>query len=169
MVTTIENKMSEVNISTDGAAMPMRTAAQQSAFEKCKIARQAALERKRATKAEAKATKAVVAPPPPAPVQEPEAEYDPAPEPEAEVEAAPELVPVVEPSLAPPTPMNSPADPNEDLEFVDADDILQVLQQQSDALASLRDEVRGMREHQLDLSSSFTRHGVTQHNALNFV
>jgi hypothetical protein len=139
--------------------------ARASAFEKCKTARAAALQRKREAKEAAKN-----APPPePEPVA-PEPETV-APEPAAPEPAAPE--PVVEEPAPTPAPTPHPSvvleEEDDDFEVLDPTELLQLLHKQQELISALHEDVRDIKTHQADLSSSFVQHGVKQAYSLNFV
>jgi hypothetical protein len=129
--------------------------AKKSAFEKCKAARAAALQRKR----EAKEAKA--APPPPEPeVHEPVDDPEPEPEPVSMPAPAP---------VRPPTPPPSPIAEEEEYDILDPNELIAMMRTQQEMITSLHDEVRGMKTHQADLANSFSTHGVKTQYALNFV
>lgn len=129
-----------------------RTEAQQKAFEACKAARQAALEKKKTKKVS-----------PVEPVPEPPIEpVEPEPVPE-EVEVEPEPEPVVQ-------------EEEDDLEFADMSEIVDLIQQQGTIISALHEEVKGLRAHQMeitqkqtDLTTSFSEAGISTRNSLNFV
>jgi hypothetical protein len=132
--------------------MPERTPAQIAAFEKAKAARAAALEKKRM------AAMPALPPLPPTPPTTPE--ETPAPD---------------SPTSEVPEPMLPPAQPEDDdeLEFLDPEEMLApllgLINRQSEMIEGLSSEVRGIRQHQQDLSQSFTAHGVKQQFSLSFV
>jgi hypothetical protein len=140
--------------------------AKRSAFEKCKAARAAALQRKKEAAAAAKAAKEN--PPVAAPAAVEPAAVEPAPAP-AEPEPEPE------PAPAPPTPAPEPPTPvetqeeDEAFELLDPAELMQLLHKQQEMITSLHEDVKGIRAHQQDLSTSFTNHGVKQQYSLNFV
>lgn len=138
-----------------------RTAAQTSAFERCKAARQAALERKK--KAKERLPTSMPSPEPkPAPVVETPTLDDSGPvPPEPPVQDKEEALVQA---------------PEEDLEFVDADVLLTAMQKQNEMFSELKDEIKSLRtyqeelkQHQQDLSHSFTRHDIAQQYSINFV
>ena len=122
--------------------------AKKTAFEKCKAARAAALERKREAKEAAKNP-----PPEPEPVPEPE------PAPPAERAPTPR-----------PSPVTSVEDEEEEeFDVIDPQELINMINEQSKMIESLHNDVRGMKTHQEDLSTSFATHGVKQQHSLNFV
>jgi hypothetical protein len=139
--------------------MPERTPAQIAAFEKAKAARAAALEKKRMA--------ALPSLPPIPPTPPATAEPEPEPEPET---PAPDS-----PTSEVPEPMLPPTQPEDDdeLEFLDPEEMLApllgLINKQSEMIEGLSSEVKGIRQHQQDLSQSFTAHGVKQQFSLSFV
>lgn len=152
-------------MATESSTAPMSDA-KRSAFEKCRLARAAALQRKKEAAAAAKEAKNA-----PAPVPEPIAE--PAPQPTPEPPAAPEPVAAPEPPApVPPTPAPTPlaADEEEEaFEVMDPAELMALLNKQQEMISSLHEDVKGIRAHQADLSHSFTAAGVKQAYSLNFV
>jgi hypothetical protein len=160
----------------DALAKPAMTDARKAAFERCRAARAAALARKKQEKEDKAAADRA---PPAAPVAEPAAD-------ESEPVAA-EPVVVHTPSI--PLPEPAPVDngaslhdglygttEDEEIEYVDANEMVDLIKNQSQTLASMREELASMRKAQAetaaraaDLSTSFTQHGVKQQYSLNFV
>jgi hypothetical protein len=142
---------------------PEMSAARKAAFDKCRQARAAALERKRAAKEEA-----AKPPPPPAPEPEPEPEAEPEPEP-APAEPEPDLY-----GRALPPPAAAP--PADDLDFIDASQLTDMLTSQAETLKSMKEELAAMRAAQdetaqraSDIGQSLAQHGVKTAYSLNFV
>ena len=147
-----------------------RTAAQTSAFLKCKAAREAALARKKEAKAAASAAAAAPLEQQQEPPEPPAVQPAPMAPPQPVLAQQPELLPAPAPAPEPRAQLAPVYESEEDdFDVVDVSEMCELIRQQGETLTALRDELHGMRAAQQDLSTSFTKHGVTTQYALNFV
>src|SRR5690349_1998574 len=107
----------------------VQTPAQKSAFEKCRAARAAALERKRAEKAATQAMESEPQSPNVAEPPEPDPEPEPAQEPAPPATSAPVPAPVP-PVQAPP----APAADDDEHEYLDVSELVELVRAQRDVL-----------------------------------
>ena len=149
-----------------------RTPAQEAAFEKCLAARRAAMQ--------AKQTPAVA----PASAPEPPAEQvAPVGEPGPEAEVAPSAAHVGEPqpgappapaTAAPPAPPSFPgpvadADDDMDVEFYDAEQLLDYIHQHTGELSELRDELAALKAGHGKVVEDMQRARYSAAHEINFV
>jgi len=158
-------------------AKPEMSEGRKAAFEKCKAARAAALARKRQLKEDNLAAAARGLTEPVAVAAEPVGIVDEATSSVESVEPVEFVAPGVAPATLPVAPATNPeAAAGDDLEFVDASHMIDLISSQGETLKSMREELAAMRAAQTetaqraaDMSQSLAQHGVKQAFSLNFV